>query len=62
MEVSTGLHPDYHELTDEPQDIDYPHYQAVTRFLADLTVTIANLDHRLVVDQPKPDPNAACRQ
>jgi hypothetical protein len=23
---------------------------------------VANLDHRLVVDQPKPDPNGACRQ
>jgi hypothetical protein len=23
---------------------------------------IANLDHRLVVDKPRPDPTAACQQ
>lgn len=60
--LSTGLHPDYHELTDEPQDIDYRHYAAVTRFLSDFTVALANLDHRPRLDHPKPDPNAPCRQ
>jgi hypothetical protein len=25
-------------------------------------VHVADLDHRVVVDQPKPDPTAACRQ
>lgn len=62
VQFSTGLHPDYHELTDEPQDIDYPHLLAVTRLLYDVTSAVANLDHRLVVDHAKPDPNAACVQ
>lgn len=60
--LSTGLHPDYHQLTDEPQDIDYRHYAAITRFLADFTRALANLDHRPALDHPKPDPNAPCRQ
>ena len=62
VELSTGLHPDYHQLTDEPEDIDYPHYAAVTRLLADFTLAVANLDHRVAVDHPKPDPNVPCRQ
>jgi hypothetical protein len=28
----------------------------------DLAVTVANLDHRIVVDKPKPDPKGACQQ
>jgi hypothetical protein len=58
----TGLHPDYHMPTDEPQYLDYPHYTRITQFVHDLTLRVANLDHRLVVDKPKPDPNAGCRQ
>ena len=30
--------------------------------IADVALHVADLDHRVVVDQPKPDPNAACRQ
>ena len=29
---------------------------------AALAVTVANLDHRIVVDKPKPDPKGACQQ
>ena len=58
----TGLHGDYHQVTDEPQYIDYPHYARITRYIRDLAVRVADLDHRVVVDQPKPDPNGECRQ
>jgi hypothetical protein len=59
---STGDHQDYHQLTDEPQYINYPKLANVTQFIAGIGRRVANLDHRLVVDQPKPDPNAPCRQ
>jgi len=59
---STGDHQDYHQLTDEPEYIDYPKMARIANYLHDLAVRVANLDHRLVVDKPKPDPNAPCRQ
>ncbi|AHG88932.1 peptidase M28 [Gemmatirosa kalamazoonensis] len=59
---STGGHRDYHEVTDEPQYIDYDHYARVTTLVRDVAVRIANLDHRLVVDRAKPDPHGECRQ
>ena len=59
---STGSHPDYHMLTDEPQYIDYNRLTQVANYVRDLALTVANLDHRVVVDKPKPDPQAACRQ
>jgi hypothetical protein len=34
----------------------------VANFLEDLAVTVADLDHRPVVDKPKPDPNGRCVQ
>jgi Zn-dependent M28 family amino/carboxypeptidase len=58
----TGLHADYHEVTDEPQYIDYAHYADITRFLYAVTERVANLDHRPAVDKPKPDPMGVCRQ
>jgi hypothetical protein len=38
----TGLHGDYHQLSDEPEFIDYPHYTKITSYLRDLTVEVAN--------------------
>lgn len=58
----TGLHGDYHQLTDEPQYIDYPKYARITRYLHDLTRAVADRGERLPVDGPKPDPNGVCRQ
>ncbi|MFL5574796.1 MAG: M20/M25/M40 family metallo-hydrolase [Gemmatimonadaceae bacterium] len=58
----TGLHGDYHQVTDEPQYIDYAHMARITGFIGDLTRRVADLDHRPVVDKPKPDPNGVCRQ
>jgi hypothetical protein len=59
---TTGSHPDYHQLTDEVQYIDYEKMARVTRFIADVAASVANLDHRIAVDQPKPDPKGVCRQ
>ena len=59
---TTGLHGDYHQVTDEPQYIDYPHMARIGQLVHDVTVKVANLDHRIVVDKEKPDPNGACRQ
>jgi len=59
---TTGLHGDYHQVTDEPQYIDYPHMARVGQLVHDVATTVANLDHRPVVDKPKPDPNGRCQQ
>lgn len=59
---TTGLHSDYHQVTDEPQYIDYDHMTRVANFLEDLAVQVADMDHRPVVDKPKPDPNGRCVQ
>jgi Peptidase family M28 len=59
---TTGLHRDYHQVTDEPQYIDYDHMARVDRLVADVALRVANLDHRVVVDKPKPDPFGGCRQ
>jgi len=34
----------------------------VAGLVDDLALRVANLDHPVVVDHPKPDPNAPCRQ
>ncbi len=60
--MTTGLHGDYHQVTDEPQYIDYPHMARIGQFVFTLANRIAALDHPPVVDKPKPDPAAACRQ
>jgi hypothetical protein len=38
----TGLHGDYHQRTDEPQFIDYPHYARIANYIRDLVVDVAN--------------------
>ena len=60
--MTTGGHSDYHQVTDEPQYIDYGHMAAVARFVRDAALTVANLDHRVVMDHAKPDPNGNCVQ
>jgi Zn-dependent M28 family amino/carboxypeptidase len=59
---TTGSHLDYHQLTDEPQYIDYDKMTRVVRFIADAAKVVADLDHRVVVDKPKPDPEGVCQQ
>ncbi len=59
---STGGHRDYHQLTDEPQYIDYAHFAKATQLVYDIALRVADLDHRVVVDHPKPDPHGSCMQ
>src|SRR2546421_657629 len=59
---TTGLHSDYHQVTDEPEYIDYEHMARVASLVEDIALHVADLDHRVIVDHPKPDPNAPCRQ
>jgi hypothetical protein len=59
---STGDHRDYHQLTDEPQYVNYPNLANVTQLIHDVALSVANLDHRIVVDQPRPAVGSACRQ
>ena len=59
---TTGLHGDYHQVTDEPQYIDYAHMARVGQLVHDVATRVANIDHRIVVDKAKPDPNGSCRQ
>ena len=59
---TTGGHAAYHQITDEPQYIDYDKLARVSQLVFNAAKTIANLDHRLVVDKPKPDPKGQCRQ
>ena len=59
---STGGHRDYHMVTDEVEYIDFDKFGRVAQLIHDVGAEVANLDHRVVVDKPKPDPRAACRQ
>jgi hypothetical protein len=59
---TTGGHSDYHQVADEAQYIDYEQMSRIGRLISDITLRVANLDHRVVVDQPKPDPSAQCQQ
>jgi hypothetical protein len=59
---TTGLHADYHQLTDEPQYIDYDHLERVTALVRDVALSVANLDHRPRIDKPVTDPTASCVQ
>jgi hypothetical protein len=59
---TTGGHADYHQVTDEPQYIDYPRMTQVATLVRDAAVAVANLDHRIAVDKPKPDPRGRCVQ
>jgi hypothetical protein len=60
--ISTGGHADYHQVTDEPQYIEYPHMTQVAQFVFESAMAIADLPHRLKVDKPKPDPKGSCVQ
>ncbi len=60
---TTGGHADYHQVTDEPEYIQYDHMARVDKLVFDIAERVANLDHRVVVDKPKPDsPFARCQQ
>jgi hypothetical protein len=58
----TGLHADYHQVTDEPQYIDYPHYSRIVNYVKDLTIDVANLPTRPKVDRSGAIPPRPIRQ
>lgn len=60
--LSRGEHLDYHQVTDEPQYIDYGALARVTSLVYLFALEVANADSRPMLDGPKPDPNAPCRQ
>ncbi len=59
---STGGHRDYHQVTDEIEYLDFDKYARVTKFVGAVAERVASSEHRPVVDKPKPDPNAPCKQ
>ena len=59
---AAAWHIDYHMVSDEAQYVDYPRMTHIATYIGDLTRAVADLDHRPVVDKPKPDPNGTCRQ
>ena len=62
--ITTGGHGDYHQVTDEPQYVDYDRtcgeVGAVRPQLARSGSPTSITGP--VVDKPKPDPHAVCRQ
>jgi hypothetical protein len=48
----TGLHGDYHQRTDEPQYIDYPHYSMIANMIRDVIVDLGNKPQRVQLDKP----------
>jgi Zn-dependent M28 family amino/carboxypeptidase len=60
--LTTGGNADFHQVTDEPQYIQYDHLARITRLAQATALKVANLGHRLAVDQPNPDPRTLCRQ
>ncbi len=46
----TGLHGDYHQVTDEAQYIDYPHYSRIVNFIRDAVVEVGNAPKRPALD------------
>lgn len=60
--LSRGEHLDYHQVTDEPQYIDYGALARVTSLVYLFALEVANADSRPMLDGPRPDPNAPCRQ
>ena len=44
--VTTGLHDDYHKVSDEPRKIDFAKLARVTRLMADMGWAVANSPKR----------------
>ncbi len=59
---TTGGHSAYHQVTDEPQYIDYPHMQRVSRLVADIALELGNGATKPKVDGAKMNPRGQCKQ
>jgi hypothetical protein len=63
VSLSRGAHRDYHQITDEPQYIDYPDYTRLTQMVFDAATYVGNQSNRPRLDVPKPtDPHVPCKQ
>jgi hypothetical protein len=62
VSLSRGEHLDYHQVTDEPQYIDYDNLARVTRMVREAALRVGNADRRPALDRPKGDPKAPCVQ
>jgi hypothetical protein len=60
--ATTGGHSAYHQLTDEPQYIDYPHMTRIAKLFADIAMEVGNAPKRPLVDKPKLNPRGVCQQ
>ncbi|HYW30995.1 MAG TPA: M28 family peptidase [Gemmatimonas sp.] len=58
----TGLHRDYHAVTDEPRTLDYRHAARIVSYIGAVVEKVANTNTRPNVDLPRPAPGAVCRQ
>ncbi len=58
---STGYAQDYHQLTDEPQYIDYDHAARIGRFIHDVMMAVANRKDRPAIAGPDPS-YPSCRR
>jgi hypothetical protein len=56
----TGLHEDYHTVSDTVDRIDFAKLARVTRLIHGVAVEVANRPERLRVDRPVPPPGAPC--
>ncbi|MQA90649.1 MAG: M28 family peptidase [Gemmatimonas sp.] len=59
--MSTGLHDDYHATSDHTELIDFEKAARVSRFVSDITRTLADLPERPVVDQDVPPLGTPCQ-
>lgn len=59
---AAAWHIDYHMVGDEPQYVAYDRMTRIGNYIRDYIAATANLDHRPLVDKPKPDPDGICRQ
>ena len=53
---TTGGHSDYHQVTDEPQYLDYNRMAQAATLVRDAAVKVANLDHRVMRGQAEARP------
>jgi hypothetical protein len=60
--LSRGEHLDYHQITDEPQYINYPDLARVAQLVYTAAVAIGNMPRRPALSVPKPALNARCVQ
>lgn len=59
---AAAWHIDYHMVSDEAEYIAYDRMTRIARYIRDMIGATADLAHRPMVDKPKPDPDAVCRQ